>query len=354
MDYKGALMKGLKEIPSSSLKMNHSQPTCKINPNWLNLPPDLMVLIMQRVDWYDVLMNVKEVCKYWHKLSKQPSVWRVIEFKKDILVPKLRRKTGIRTNYEELLDEYFRAFTLSRTCMDMPSYLDCREVEDNFKRNVDKALHKMVMHAIDLSSGQLHHLCLRDFGSDDLIQHIYQRSSHLRRLRLEYCHVFSDKYVHDFKISEKGLIQMLKNLPLLEELECPYTWIPLECIEVAGRCCPHLRSFISNQRVYRFTGYPESDALALAIAKNMPRLRHLQLFGNRMTVTGLKAILKNCQHLEYLDLRQCYNLGTKALKKADLETKLCQQIKHVRFPQDSTEDYEFDDAIYDSDGTYDL
>lgn len=178
MDYKGALMKGLKEIPTSSLKLYHRQPRCKINPNWLNLPPEIMVLIMQRIDWYDVLMNVKEVCKYWHTLSKEPSVWRVIEFQKDILVPKLRRKMGIRT-YEELWDEYwdeyFNEFTFSQTRMNMPTHRDYMKVEDNFKRNVDKALHKMVMHAIDLSSGQLHELCLHNFGSDDMLRRIYQR-----------------------------------------------------------------------------------------------------------------------------------------------------------------------------------
>lgn len=73
---------------------------------------------------------------------------------------------------------------------------------------------------------------------------------------------------------------MLKNLPLLEELQFPYTWMTSECIEVAGRCCPHLRSFTLNERVYRYTAYPEGDELPLAIAKNMPILRHLQLFGN--------------------------------------------------------------------------
>ncbi|KAK1380196.1 hypothetical protein POM88_026940 [Heracleum sosnowskyi] len=81
----------------------------------------------------------------------------------------------------------------------------------------------------------------------------------------------------------------------------------------------------------------------------MPGLRHLQLFGNRMTITGLMAILNNCLHLEYLDLRQCCGLCTILEDEPEFETKLRQQIKHVRFPQDSTEDYEFDDTVYDSD-----
>lgn len=72
-----------------------------------------------------------------------------------------------------------------------------------------------------------------------------------------------------------------------------------------------------------------------------------------MTVRGLRAILNHCHFLEYLDLRQCYNL-IKALKEVTLERRLRRQIKHVRFPGDSTEDCEFDAKTYESyesDGT---
>ena len=50
------------------------------------------------------------------------------------------------------------------------------------------------------------------------------------------------------------------------------------------------------------------DFGALAIAKNMPKLRHLLLNGNRVTNDGLQAILDGCPHLESLDLRKCFNV----------------------------------------------
>lgn len=148
------------------------------------------------------------------------------------------------------------------------------------------------------------------------------------------------------------MIQMFKNLPLLEELELPYTRIFGKGIEIAGRCCPHLKKFTLNQRRYGYSRNPRCDKQALAIAKSMPELRHLQLFGNRMTITGLKAIIDNCRHLEYLDLRQCYGL-CEVLEEAEFGRRLRQQIKHVRFPQDSTEDYEFDSHSDCSDGHID-
>ncbi|XP_074342866.1 putative F-box/LRR-repeat protein 23 [Apium graveolens] len=147
---------------------------------------------------------------------------------------------------------------------------------------------------------------------------------------------------------------MLRHFPLLEELQFPHTSIPVECIEVAGRHCPNLKSFTLNE-IYDYQFWRQTNnAHALAIVRNMPRLRHLQLFGNRMTVRGLKAILNHCRCLEYLDLRECYFLyavldvdsllGKRCPQRRqameNLARKLRQRIKHVRFPLDSTEDYE--------------
>lgn len=90
-----------------------------------------------------------------------------------------------------------------------------------------------------------------------------------------------------------------------------------QVIEVAGQCCPQLKSFklINSRR-----GYPD----ALAIAENMPGLHHLQLLGRKTTNHGLFAILENCPHLESLDIR----LNVSDIKP-DLVLRLCQQIKDV-------------------------
>ncbi|WOH12940.1 hypothetical protein DCAR_0832449 [Daucus carota subsp. sativus] len=124
---------------------------------------------------------------------------------------------------------------------------------------------------------------------------------------------------------------MLQNLLLLEELEFPYTSIFRKGIQIVGRHCPHLRSSTLNQRTCSYSRSPRCDRQALAIANSMPGLRRLQLIGNRMTSTGLMAILRKCDGL-------CRILKD----KPGLETKLRQQIRHVRFPQDSTEDCEYD------------
>lgn len=159
---------------------------------------------------------------------------------------------------------------------------------------------------------------------------LIHRSSQLRRLRLVWC---NECYVPS---------SALKKLPLLEELHLYYTEIPKDAIETAGRCCPKLKSFKLNAQWFR-SPHIECDEEALNIAKNMPQLCHLQLFGNRMTNNGLQAILDGCPHLESLDLRQCFNVNL----KGDLAKRCTDQIKDMRHPSDSTEDYGFDAEIHD-------
>ncbi|XP_074348293.1 putative F-box protein At4g05475 [Apium graveolens] len=97
---------------------------------------------------------------------------------------------------------------------------------------------------------------------------------------------------------------MVKKLPLLEELHLYCVDISKEAIEVAGRCCPQLKSFTLNNHDYECP-HIGCDEDALAIAKFMPGLRHLQLLGNNITNDGLRVILENYPHLELLDIRHC-------------------------------------------------
>ncbi|KAK1380622.1 hypothetical protein POM88_027366 [Heracleum sosnowskyi] len=326
--------------------------------DWLDLPVELMESIMQRIGWYDVLMGAKNVCKTWHKICKGLSEWQVIEIRQVRVSNNVQ--IGEEWGYLEKVSIFFgeHAIEIEFIC----GINETVELKCGIE-GVELGM-KLAMHVIDLSSGELLDLCIHGFGCNHLLEFISHRSSQLRRLRLQFCDVYSDDYSDDsFKpkpprlhISNKGLIEMLRHLPLLEELQFPHTSIPTECIEVAGRCCPHLKSFTLNEKECYYWGRPlTNNAHALAIVRNMPKLRHLQLFGNRMTDRGLKAILNHCHFLEYLDLRECYFLYDaleeakipRNLRRRNLARELRQKIKLVRFPLDSTEDYEFKAEISD-------
>lgn len=127
----------------------------------------------------------------------------------------------------------------------------------------------------------------------------FYSASHLRTMRLLEC----------YGISDKGLTEVVKKSPLLEELEITSIDLCLskDTVELIGQCCPFLKS-LKHEPLGKFLKcFYQCDDVAVAIAKTMPELRHLQLFRNALTNDGLSAILNGCPHLEYLGLG-CFNL----------------------------------------------
>ncbi|PWA68482.1 F-box domain, cyclin-like protein [Artemisia annua] len=61
---------------TSKLKKQHEMK--QTTRNWLDLPSDIMANILSRVSVIEILWNVQIVCTKWHKICKDPYVWRVI------------------------------------------------------------------------------------------------------------------------------------------------------------------------------------------------------------------------------------------------------------------------------------
>lgn len=160
----------------------------------------------------------------------------------------------------------------------------------------------------------------------------------IRRLRLIYC----------YSISDNALSDAAPKLPLLEDLEISYHSLSNESLEAVGLCCPLLKSLKLNCQGFRHP-HMVYDNEAVAIAKTMPELRRLQLFGNKLTNEGLQAILDGCPHLQSLDLRQCFNITL----AGNLGKRCAEQIKDLQRPFDSTEGYEFNAEIHDNYDDYD-
>ncbi|ESQ38046.1 hypothetical protein EUTSA_v10028911mg [Eutrema salsugineum] len=195
-----------------------------------------------------------------------------------------------------------------RICKDPSMWrkIDMRNDLDVFG-NLKPGLEKMCRHAVDRSQGGL--------------LEIEICSSNLRRLKLALC----------YPITEDGFAKAFVKLPLLENLEVSYCSLSEEPLKVAGKSRPNLKTLKLNSVGYRRPGNESDDEEALAIAATMPRLRHLQLFGNRLTDAGLNAILDNCPDLEHLDLRHCFNVNL----VAEVEKRCSERIKVVRRPHDS-------------------
>ncbi|KAK2999525.1 hypothetical protein RJ639_024122, partial [Escallonia herrerae] len=285
-----------RERPSSFLGKTPMEATAAQNPNWLELPPEVTASILRRLGAVELLETAQKVCTTWRSICKDPAMWRTVDIRSS-------RETN----------------------------LWLHDVE------------KITMRAVDLSCGQLEGITIANFASGHLLLYIADRSSQLKRLQLVHCYG---------NISPETFREAFKKLPLLEELHIYFTAFDKGNIEVAGRFCTLLKSFKLNRQAYK---HPlKCDDEALAIAESMPELRHLQLFGSRMTDDGLGAILDKCPHLESLDLRQCFNVSL----AGDVGKRCFERIKDLKRPLDSTDGCGFDTVLldsgkFDSDSDYD-
>ncbi|KAL8033727.1 hypothetical protein ABFX02_13G177300 [Erythranthe guttata] len=259
-------------------------------PPWIELPTELTLNIMNRLGVVELLESAQKVCTTWRSVCKDSSLWRVIDMK----FPQHR--------------------------YDMPYF--------NMSCDID-----MCRDAVDRSRGELIDINIEYFCTDELLEHISERSSHLKRLRLACCDGISS---HCFRES-------VKKFPELEELHLFFMpSILYEDIEAIGISCPNLKSFTFNDRGYKLPLVDVNNNYAFAIAKSMPNLHHLRLFGNRLTDEGMQAILDGCPHLESLDLRQCYKVEL----GGDLGKRCSDRIKYLKQRYDSTSDYEWDADVY--------
>ncbi|CAI0545452.1 unnamed protein product [Linum tenue] len=251
--------------------------------DWAGLSPELLSVIMAHLSPADRLGIAQLVCSSWRKVCRDPYIWRSVDI----------------------------------------SHYSWERVTD---------VEALCAQAVDRSCGGLVSLSLECFGSDKLLADIASKSGQLKRLRLVSCH----------EVSDQGFSTAVQKLLFLEELEISYSALSKDALVAAGQYCPFLKSLKLNQAGYRRPRI-ENDKEATAIAENMPGLRHLQVFGNKLTNLGLEAILNGCRHLESLDIRQCFNVNL----EGDLEKRCRRQIKQLRCPFDSTDDYPYNPEIPD-------
>ncbi|KAK4729094.1 hypothetical protein R3W88_022082 [Solanum pinnatisectum] len=162
--------------------------------------------------------------------------------------------------------------------------------------------------AVIRSQGELVDIRLTFYATKELLVYVAERSPKLKRLSIAWC---------NSKLDPKDLTEVVKKLPMLEELCLTYNGITKEGIEALGRFCPRLKLF--------------ENVEALAISKSLHVLSHLKLICNSMTNVGLQAILDGCCNLESLDLRGCFHVS---LDKV-LSSRISQQIKNMKYPRDS-------------------
>lgn len=219
-----------------------------IGPNWLELPKDITENILLRLNTIEIVTSACQVCPLWWNICKDPLMWRTIHMTDNDSYP-----------YD----------------------------------NMD--LVKICCYAVERSCGHLRDIAIVSFCTDDLLQYIASCGSQLRRIQLTKCR----------NISHRQFSEVANKFPLLEELDISVSNLCKDSLEVIGRSCPLLKSLKFS---WMFRKHIEFNDDASAIAKTMPKLRHLSMFGNLLTNVGLHAILDGCPLLESVVLRNCFHL----------------------------------------------
>ncbi|KAK9093303.1 hypothetical protein Syun_028214 [Stephania yunnanensis] len=345
--------------------------------NWLELPRDVMSQIFLKLNIVEILHSVQKVCTLWRIISKDPLLYRSIDLRNQWDVfdgddDDMERiaKEGVERSSGQLVKFSMEHFGTQELLHFMANRLLAsgdvqRKVLEGYNNHlvVLPGQHKGQQCGIWILKGQCRERWpVMSFRDDDEEEEVeidglkkrkclgsyqfligYARtvvgnnersgnpdvgywSSNLRFLRLAYC----------YHISDEALMAVTKQLPLLEEVELCHCSFSTAALETFGRFCPHLKSFRVDHQGVR-SPLLDCDEEAFAIAKNMPQLCHLHLFGNKMTDNGLRAILDGCPHLESLDLRQCFSV----YMGGDLEKNCKDRIKKLKLPNDPTDDYEF-------------
>ncbi|KAF9604329.1 hypothetical protein IFM89_005910 [Coptis chinensis] len=243
--------------------------------NWLDLPRDVIILILTKLGLVEILCNAQWVCSLWRKITKDPQLFC------SICIPREWK--------------YLSKLALN-------------------------AYEKLVKESVDRSCGQLVTFSCDFPVTDDLLHYVVDRSNTLKCLRLGAC----------YDISDNGFIGAVRNLPLLEELELWSFYFSKQVIKQVGKFCPKLKYLRLTEKrvrnVWNRNSQVNCNDEAFGIAESMPQLLRLSLFANALGNDGLRAILDGCPRLEYLDLRTCtgINLNGDLLKK-------CGRIKDLRF-----------------------
>ncbi|CAM0908157.1 unnamed protein product [Alopecurus aequalis] len=231
--------------------------------DWADLPADAISCVLHKLSLKELLLGgVAEVCRSWRRAAREePELWRRIDVRFLLAVPPFTRH-AMRYN--------------------------------------------MMRVALGLSAGQCHtflgdHLDLHG----GLFSFLAQRAPLLKSLHLEHYWDFNG-----------GFADAIKKLPLLEELTLVNCSLNEEVLELVARVCPCLNSFsLVKKSRYYCRAYSiqrdDDDRDAFAIAR-MHGLRSLEIVDDYLGNGGLTAIIENCPHLEYLKMRDCYNINMDA------------------------------------------
>ncbi|XP_071737151.1 F-box protein SKIP1 [Rutidosis leptorrhynchoides] len=265
---------------------------------WADLTQEILLNILNRLDFEDRWRSTMFVCKSWFQVSKDPCLHSVFDLESSF---ESRQSASVRWWNPE------------------------------FERRIDN----MIRSVVNWSDGALAEIRVRHC-SDRAISLVAERCPNLKVLSIKSCP----------NVTDESMVKLASGCPKLTELDISYCYeISHESIVMLGRKCTNILVLKRNlmnwldpsQHIgivptsYLNACPQDGDSEAAAIGSLMPQLLHLELRFSKLTARGLGLITEGCKNLEYLDLSGCVNVTSRDIANYTANLTNMKNLKKPNF-----------------------
>nr|CAB3448052.1 unnamed protein product [Digitaria exilis]CAB3504511.1 unnamed protein product [Digitaria exilis] len=225
---------------------------------WEELLPDALGLIFRNLPLQEVLTVLPRVCKSWGRVVAGPYCWQEID-----------------------IEEWSQ------------------------QQSKPEQIGRMVELLVGRSGGSCRRISVSGLPCDPLLSFIGDHARALRALEIPRSEI-SDSIV-------ETVAPRLSNVTFLDISSC--TKIGARALEAFGN---HCKSLVGLRRVMHPIDLADKECQhdeAHAIARSMPKLRHLEMGYMLIRTEAVLEILRECRELKFLDLRGCWAVDDKFLRE---------------------------------------
>ena len=251
-----------------------SFPMAEVKPTISDLPEEILLEVFSYLTHFDIYQNIRKVCVGWKILSECACLWKCIDMGKEI----------------ELLGFYCYSNDLESKVKVMKSWLEvisCHMLSLDIGHNFDWFV-RCVQNNLLIAFPKVTKLQidLPNFDIDGIITKFFPN---VRDLRL--------------KCDMKFVGNVFNTLNILRNLECiELSFVPPVNAPLYDTECDNINEKFETLFQFR---------------PNLTRIK-----ADILTCSSVKALLSNCQMLEYLDIEYCINLDSEAFDSMPMKYSL--------------------------------
>ncbi|XP_053556400.1 S-phase kinase-associated protein 2 [Bombina bombina] len=253
--------------------------------SWDALPDELLLSILSYLHLTE-LLRVSRVCKRWHRLSSDESLWHSLDLCGKHLADGVVGK---------LLSMGVVVFRCPRSCIGEPIFKKTRPLRLQHVDLSNCTVSVDALHGILSRCHKLQNLSLEGLTLSDEIMHGIAKNSAMERLNLGGCSGFSPE----------TLKEMLSNCTRVEELNLSWCDFTADHIKVTVN---HIPSHITQ---LNFSGYRQNLEIPdlKSLLERCPKLTHLDLSDSVLLTSECFPMFQQLTHLQHLGLSRCYQIS---------------------------------------------